>query len=266
MSHRFIAFVLTRDIAPVAGAAIVEMLAARFSAEARLRSGETGAGKANPIVIDIGSIPIAVIRLDSPMPDDVLREPLAKNRFWPEAPEAVRSHRAHYVVSSVQPAETHQARRRATECVTLVCAALCELTPAVALLWSSSRALASPQTTVESAQRIGQGEPALALWLNPLLFGKPPASDGTRRIGVLTMGLSDFVGRDIEFTPSLLPLPVVLDRVLGMASYLIANGPVLADGDTVGTSQSERIRVQHDVLAGTDRSIYRLSVELAQDS
>ncbi len=59
------------------------------------------------------------------------------------------------------------------------------------------------------------------------------------------MGLQPFVGREIEFWPQPLPVATIAERVIGTIQYLLNKGPVLDDGDTLGVSDSERIRVRH---------------------
>jgi hypothetical protein len=59
------------------------------------------------------------------------------------------------------------------------------------------------------------------------------------------MGLSAFVGREIEFVSGKLTLSALFDKVAGLAVYLIEHGSVVKDGDTIGASVSERIQVRH---------------------
>ena len=64
-------------------------------------------------------------------------------------------------------------------------------------------------------------------------------------IGAVTLGLSQFVGREIEFEGKGLDVTTVLDRVMGLAVYLIERGALIADGDTVGVSETERMEVKY---------------------
>jgi hypothetical protein len=63
----------------------------------------------------------------------------------------------------------------------------------------------------------------------------------------VTIGLSSFVGREIEFEVGRLNPSAVLSQVAGLASYLIEHGNVIKDGNTFGGSEAERIRVRHAV-------------------
>lgn len=79
----------------------------------------------------------------------------------------------------------------------------------------------------------------LGLWVDILPFGSGA------KIGAVTMGLSAFVGREIEFVTGKLTLPALFDKVAGLSVYLIEHGSVVKDGDTIGASASERIQVRY---------------------
>ena len=62
--------------------------------------------------------------------------------------------------------------------------------------------------------------------------------------GIFTQGLRMFSGHEIEFPPSDFPAANVGQRVLTLAEFLISQGLVVNDGDTVGTDKDERTRVK----------------------
>ncbi|WP_244429579.1 MULTISPECIES: DUF4261 domain-containing protein [Bradyrhizobium] len=77
------------------------------------------------------------------------------------------------------------------------------------------------------------------LWVDIL-----PFRSGAK-IGAITMGLSTFVGREIEFVTGKLALPALFDKVAGLSVYLIEHRNVVKDGDTIWASASERIAVRY---------------------
>jgi Domain of unknown function (DUF4261) len=64
-------------------------------------------------------------------------------------------------------------------------------------------------------------------------------------LGAVTMGLSGFVGREIEFEAANWDIGNVLEKVAGLAAYLIEHGDVVRDGHTIGCSDEERVKVHH---------------------
>jgi hypothetical protein len=64
-------------------------------------------------------------------------------------------------------------------------------------------------------------------------------------IDVVTIGLSSFIDREIEFEVGGLNPSHVLSKVAGLAGYVIEHGNVVKDGDTFGGAEAERIIIQH---------------------
>ena len=84
---------------------------------------------------------------------------------------------------------------------------------------------------------------------------------------MVTTGLSAFVDREIEFQPSAKPPDLLASRLIGTIRYLLAKGPVLNDGDTLGISENERIRVR--LVASEirpEQPVYALSLEQVDDA
>ena len=67
-------------------------------------------------------------------------------------------------------------------------------------------------------------------------------------IEVFTVGLSSFIGREIECEAGSIPLPTVLNNVAGFAGYLIEHGDVVTDGNTFGDSDAN-MTVRHAISA-----------------
>jgi hypothetical protein len=94
------------------------------------------------------------------------------------------------------------------------------------------------------------------------LLDGPPEPGGQRTLALVTTGLASFVGREIEWLPATLPPAVIAQRVYGVCQYLIVNGMVLKDGDTVGVSESERIRVHFAERGQRGAPVLQLTMEV----
>jgi len=58
------------------------------------------------------------------------------------------------------------------------------------------------------------------------------------------MGLSNFIGREIELEGQASQLETLLTTARGLVTYLLQDGMELRDGDTVGASTTDRIPVR----------------------
>jgi Domain of unknown function (DUF4261) len=71
-----------------------------------------------------------------------------------------------------------------------------------------------------------------------------PFKDGDK-IGLISFGLTSFVGREIELEPQNITAAEATQRAAGLAVYLMQHGRVLKDGEIFGATPPERILVRH---------------------
>jgi len=78
------------------------------------------------------------------------------------------------------------------------------------------------------------------VWLR---FQPVRASDD--KLGLYTLGMKQFGLMEIEVDRCRMSLQDLFEFVSNLAHYLIQSGPVIADGNTVGGSEDDRILVRH---------------------
>lgn len=262
--QRFMAFILLSDDRPVTTSALTDQLQSKYKFPFKLVEGNAAPSEGEAFLLEFDGQLFSVMYINSKVPPGTLDEAVAKARFWPQAQAAVDAHKAHYIIANLNAGAQLAEQRSAAAFLTLICAAVCDLTPASALNWTNAQTLLPAQSAASVAGELQEnGEWPTTLWINNLLFGDPPARDGQRKIGLITQGLRNFIGRELEFVPSPLEMQTLLARSINLSDYLISNGPVLADGDSVGVTETERIRVKHAVVHSTQTPVYRLTFETA---
>ena len=176
-------------------------------------------------------------------------------RIWPDASAVGARHCAHVIVAVA--GKLNSALREA-RLVTAVVGGVLDVTAGcTAVIWSEHvvRPAARWKEKSRSAMADYPNYPIL-LWVD--LLPVKSASGGD----VLTVGLSSFIEREIEFQIGRLDLSHVLSTTAGLASYLIEHGDVIKDGDTVGGSDGERILARHTRSAHyDDRPVLRIAAE-----
>lgn len=189
-----------------------------------------------PMIVCAGQI-VLVMSMPASIPRDnaVVARALAT---WPEAGTVFDRHRAHLVVAPLGAGEHALSRVRT---VTAVVGGLIASVPGcVGVLWNgqvahpADRWLDMSGAAFDSYPRF-----PFMLWVGVHPFRYDSA------IGAVTSGLSNFIGREIEFEGSGLDLSGVVNKVAGLAAYLIERGTVIRDGDTFGISETERLTVHH---------------------
>jgi hypothetical protein len=194
-------------------------------------------GADQPLIVCGGKI-IAVMSMPTPAPRDEGVQARAA-ATWPQVRETFQRHSAHLVVALMgednDPLE-------AARIVTAVLGGLLAVVPGcLAVVWGGQVAHPADRF-LEMSQQALEPYPAFPfmLWISV-----HPFRQGTT-FGAVTHGLSSFAGREIEFEGGR-DLSIVINKVAGLASYLIQHGDVIKDGQTFGANESERIKVQHAI-------------------
>jgi Domain of unknown function (DUF4261) len=79
-------------------------------------------------------------------------------------------------------------------------------------------------------------------------LGQHPFQDpGSPFVGAVTMGLSKFVGREIELEGCASQFKSILTTGRGLITYLLQNDGKVPDGDTIGVTENERISLRFEI-------------------
>jgi hypothetical protein len=242
---QFMCFIALNSVAPMSLEAIADRYVQRFPTLARKYpiTGSAAAPGESPNFISLGRKQFAILHVGQALPAVVWEFPLTQNLVWAGAAEAIAGHRAHIVVSATERISglvevIAQARR-----VTALAAVLASLGDTAAVIWNEGRVIHEPGTFLAMATALDNGPPPPQLWTG-MLFGQgKPGLPLVRTFGVMTTGLVPFFGYEIEFEPAAVPMMTIAERLLGTLQYLFAQGPVLKDGETLGISNTERIRI-----------------------
>ncbi len=144
------------------------------------------------------------------------------------------SHQAHLVAAGTAEDRSAQALARFTRLV----AAVAEASEATAVYWGEGQVTHPLAFFVEVARE--QAVPAV-LW-----NGVSIARDGDR-VSLLSLGMAQLGLRDLEITAPVSRSVEAMEWLFHLLGYVAGRGEDIPDGDTVGRSANERIRVQHRV-------------------
>jgi hypothetical protein len=241
MGHQ-IAFVLIDQPAIVEMQVLAQAVHARYPGlpvEAVAASAKHGQGAAQSPLIGCGDEFVAVMNIPVPLPRDMGEEVWARAATtWPEALAVRMGHRAHIVVGTLGKVQSPLPEARV---VTAVVGGLLDTIPGcLAVMWAE-RVVRPAALWKDQSRRAYAAYPdyPILLWLD---IAPIRTASG---IEAVTIGLSSFVDREIEFEVGRLQPADVLNKVAGLAVYLIEHGQALKDGDTFGGSERERIKVRH---------------------
>jgi hypothetical protein len=209
---------------------------------------KTAQAKADgPFMIRCGDHLLVVVLMPGPLPYD---EKLWKraSRIWPEAHHAAERHRAHLIVSTMghaenKPGNVDPSTIEKARMTTATVGGLIAMTPGCcAAVWNVGVGR-SPQMWLNESRMAFSRYPdhPFALWVDVVPF---PSG---QTIGAVTMGLRSFIHHEIEFDVDGLDRAKVVQRVAGMAFYLIEHGfnGVIKNGTILeGDSPADRVKVR----------------------
>lgn len=155
--------------------------------------------------------------------------------WWPEGEEMMLQNQAHLLVSSTWDKSS---RIDAHLKHTVVVREFVEQLPAIAVAWGSVIVSAN-QFAGEFHKFQTENVLPVRLWVLIQMSG-----DGAGGTIVSTLGMESFGVREIEANSAPMEPKDALLFVNNLAGYLLSNGPVINDGDTVGGSEDERIKVR----------------------
>lgn len=190
-----------------------------------------------------------------PIPEGEAERYAEGNVLWPDGEAEVAEHTSHVIVTNICGGE-QSALDSAIEVSRLALVAL-ELFNGLGVYWGNGNVCHSRSIFEGFCEDMSEHHVPVAMWLR-----LQPVAISEGEIGLYTLGMQQFGLMDLEVERCRLPLGELVQFVSGVAQYLVQNGPVIKDGDTVGGSETERIKVHHrPSLSQPPRPVYKIVLE-----
>jgi hypothetical protein len=178
---------------------------------------------------------VVVATMPAPIPWSQLEGPCATSILWPDAEEELKGHKAHLIVTvagELEPLEI------ATILTQVTAAALSACSEAIGVYWGNATlVIPSPVFHDFAVEMLPESFP-IPIWIDMrggmnekiLTSGFTAGMEALGHMEFETNNASDSVGG-------------LRERLFGLAAYVLENGPVIQDGNTVGEDRNERINV-----------------------
>lgn len=184
------------------------------------------------ILLRIRGGTVMVGLIEAPLPKGQIQDLCQSAWYWRRACEETDAHRAH---AHVGIHGTDLDRLDAHLLQTDVVAALMDPN-AIASYWGAS--LQSREAFLKLSASAARADPPVWLWMNFRV-----SNDRDKGFSLSTQGMEAFELREIEVKDVRRTGLEVFSLIVGLAQYLVTEGPVIKDGDTIGASPSLGIRV-----------------------
>lgn len=238
MSKSFLALILLETPATPDMVAVAEAIRAQHpELPIEVAGGGEGSARQDSPLIRCGNEFITVMSMPAPIPEDSGLWSRAATT-WPEGKTVAARHRGHLIVSVLGQNQRPLPTARLTTAV--IGALIATMPQCCGVVWGGKVARPADLWLDMSSRSFALfPDYPFTLWIDILPF----RSDAG--IGAMTMGLSAFVELEIQFETHTLTLAALMDKVAGLAVYLIEHGLVVKDGDTFGGDARERFTVRY---------------------
>ncbi|AJA61925.1 MULTISPECIES: DUF4261 domain-containing protein [Bradyrhizobium] len=238
MSKSFLALVLLETPATPDMVALAKAIRARHpELPMEVEGGGEGSARQGSPLIRCGNELVVVMAMPAPIPEDTGLWSRAST-IWPQAKAVAAGHRGHLIVSVLGQNQRPLPTARLTTAV--IGALIATMPQCCAVVWNGKVARSTDLWLDLSSRSLAPfPDYPCSLWIDILPFRSEAG------IGAVTMGLAAFAEREIQFETHKLSLGTLLNKVDGLAAYLVEHGAVVKDGDTFGRDARERFSVRH---------------------
>lgn len=206
--------------------------------------------------LQLGDSSVVMAKMPAPIPWTDLEGPCGTSILWRNAAEEVKRHTIHWIVTvndDLEPVATSTLLTQATAAAMAACPS------AIGVYWGNATLVVPKDLFVDFAKEVLPHGPPLHVWVD-FRVGK----DSEKSSGGFTTGMKALGHMEFETQRSPEPPGELRERFLALAGYVVENGPVIRDGDTVGQDTEERIRVVYsDSAFGQEGKVMRLVYEEA---
>jgi hypothetical protein len=220
-----------------------------------LPKAEIGEEKEGTFAFRVGALDVVAGLMPAPIPWSDLEGPCATSWLWKDGAEALRAHTNHLILTvsgDEGPLERMRLLTQATASILATCP------EAVGVFWTHAAMVIQPPLFREFATQMI--ERPLYLWVDFRVGKNAVGKSSGFTTGMESLGLMEFETEDSPEPPGELR-----ERFFGLANYVVENGPVIRDGDTIGEDANERIRVVYaDSAFGHKGKVMRLEYSSAK--
>lgn len=185
-------------------------------------------------VLNINGYNIAIANMPVAIPGDEASTAAAYNYFWENGVEETKKHKGHIIL-----AITNAGKDPVAENILFnqVAASILRNSNAIGLYLGNRTLMLEKEFYLTNSEILSEGDLPLYNWI---YFGLR-AENG--RQSVYTYGLADFGKQEMEIVNSTKDLEDLSQLMYNMASYVIAYDVTLKDGETIGMSADQKLKI-----------------------
>lgn len=200
---------------------------------------------------NVGSTMVFLAPMPAPIPWSDLEGPCATSLLWKNATHEVKQHQQHLLVTVHGELEPIAQSTLLTQVTTAV---LASSPTAIGVYWGNATLVVPKAIFIDFAIEVMNEGPPLHIWVDFRVGSESDNTSSGFTAGMTALGHMELEAKNSPEAPGDLR-----ERFMGLAGYLLENGPVIKNGDTIGEDANERIRVVYSKSAfGHEGKVMRL--------
>lgn len=187
------------------------------------------------LTFKMGNAFVAIALMQEPIPWRDLEPQCKAAWLWPDAAATLRRHTQHFALTLESEAS---ARERAAKLTKICAAVLAHCNASLGVIFGEAGVLARKDVFRDMSVESLRTSLPVELWVDCKVgpAGEEKSQGFTK--GLAALGHPELEATGLPESPQRLH-----SRLLGVARYLVEHGPIIQEGDAIGESAEERIRV-----------------------
>ncbi|MEM7508545.1 MAG: hypothetical protein AAF415_17580 [Pseudomonadota bacterium] len=202
-------------------------------------------------LVHVDDEPFVLIYTPFAFPHDPAKQKLKPLCRFDPAP-ALAAQNAHITIAPVRPRKGELIWTRAQATVLQAfAAAIADLVETPALYWRSAQAFQPKERIQSAAERALREEIPVTEWVQFYHYApQNPALNGQEALwGMMTLGLTPFIGREVELAAAPVPMPEAMEHAFGATCLLFERGATFQDRETL-SNEDGRAALLRDLPGG----------------
>jgi hypothetical protein len=193
--------------------------------------------------------------MPAPIPNEEAENNAEDNFLWPNGREEAAKHTCHVIVT-IAGSGDYSPTQAVIAIARLALIAL-ELFDGIGVYWGHGSVCNNRETFENFCEEMSEEHIPL-----PAVVRFQFVSTSDDEHGLYTLGLNQFGLMEIEVDHATMELSDLFEYVCNVAHYLVLSGPVISDGNTIGSDEDEQIVVRHQPsMIDKSRKVYKILFE-----
>jgi hypothetical protein len=213
----------------------------------------------------------AVMYVSQPIPKNTCDVALQTSHGLQNGDQIVKEHEAHLIISPLNGTDSQLRAIFSALGVMTLAELLAQKASPLGFFWSNSEILADNQQFSHHVKSAGDAIGAFNQKVPNALYGLPAtfwaglrmiSPDRKTKFGAVTKGLDALTGFEIQIEPFQCKPAEAAKHLFGMVAYILANGQVFKEGNTIGIEQNRSFKMHFVPAKGQLHARWVMKYEL----